>query len=208
MRYTIANQHINYYLEHGFIEFEEVIDQNLLEEAKNKLPKIIDTTSSNSIYKTGRDLFRNDFLFQKISKNSNLAHIAKDLTGAKYLQLAFDQVYSSNNFFKESDSLEEYFSFQNLKCIAIIRLDHSTTLDYSENFQAPMQFANVVFVNPHRTFDLSSLQKENQCLFFIGYASDRTVYKCNPSDLNNSNLKRFGYCFGDRLQEEHHPIVS
>jgi len=207
MRYTIANQHINYYQEHGFIEFEEIIDRSILEDANKKISKIVDTTDPTSVYKTGRDLFRNDYSFKKISTNSNLAHIAKALTGAKYLQLAFDQVYASNKFFKLEGALEDYFSFQNLVCIAIIRLDHST-FDYSEHFQVPMQFANVVFVNPERTFDLSSFQNEGQSLFFIGFASNRTVYKSNPIDLNNSNLKRFGYCFGDRLKEEHHPIVS
>jgi len=207
MRYTIANQHINYYLEHGFIEFEEIIDHNLLEDANEKLPKIIDTTNPISIYKTGRDLFRNHFLFEKISKNPNLAHIAKALTGEKYLQLAFDQVYSSNDFFDSEGCFEDHFSFQSLACIAIIRLDNST-LASSENFQAPMHFANIVFVNPQLTFDLTPLKNKGQSLFFIGYSSKRTVYKCNPKDLNNSNLKRFGYCFGDRLKEEYHPIVS
>jgi hypothetical protein len=206
MRYTITNQHINYYIDKGFIEFEEIIEIDLLNDAKNNLNALVDISTPLSIYQTGRDLFRKNKTFEQLAKNHSLTKLVKALTHENKLMLAFDQIYKSANIFSNKDRFEKYFSFQNLTCLVICKLDKNE-ISYSDNFQVPAKFSNIVFVNPQIEFDLSSLQAKEQYLLLIGYGSNKTIYIHNPNDLNNSFLKRFGYGYGDKLDQAHHPYL-
>lgn len=188
MRYSITNQHINFYIEHGYIEFEELISEDLFISCQKEYETLTHAQDSKTVYLKGRDIWRSSLPFQTLAKNKSIASIVQQLNKQSRLRLAFDQISVSN--LDEKKPLESFFSFQGLVCIVVFYLDKK------EN--------SCSFVHPKHPF----LSKEDStCTYMIGYSSEKALYKSNEQDVNNHFLKKFGYAFGDPLKEEFHPIV-
>lgn len=188
MRYSIANQQINFYVEHNYIEFEEIIPEELILACREEFSSLINDKDPKTIYLQGRDIWRKSNSFKKIATNKNLASIVQQLCKRTKLRLAFDQISLCN--LEEDKPLESLFSFQELECVVVFYLDSK------EN--------NCTFINPKHPF----IPKEDcSFLYMIGYAPFKTLYVLNEQDVNTHYLKKLGYAFGDRLKEEFHPIV-
>lgn len=208
MRYTISNQHINYYIEHGYIEFEEIFPQGHIESFVEKISPLVDLSTDKSLYETGRDIWRKNPMAKKIATDNTLVHIAKTLTKSRYLRLAFDQMYKSTYFIPAEKNLESTFSFQNLTSLCFLRLDKSAKKDDLSPPYIPTAFGQVTFVNPQKAFSYAPTLASDTLLYCIGYGGQRTLYVHNLSDFHNYYLKQYGYSFNDHLRDPHHPVVS
>lgn len=137
MKFVIAKEHRDFFHEHGFIQFDDLIKENELVEIqeilKNKLLKM----RPNEAFHLGRDLWRKEETFRKLVMRKRFAEIASSLMNESYFRLAYDQLLvSSSNIYRlrpeedpythwlEKDkTLNEISSFQGIKCGLMISLD-------------------------------------------------------------------------------------
>ncbi|MGD2169137.1 MAG: hypothetical protein PVI40_02715 [Chlamydiota bacterium] len=205
MRYTITNQHINFFLEHGFIDFEDVFTEKEKKELYIEASGLREDISSSDLYKKGRDLWRTNAIFKNFAFKKSLAKIASELTGINSLRLAFDQLYFADQLFSENDSLGSYFSFKRLACMVLIQANET---DFSKNTLFSNSPLGCTFIQPYKALPLEDLQKPDSVTYMLGFCPVKTLYVKNELDPNTHFLKQFGYTFGDFLLDEYHPIIS
>lgn len=220
MKLTVLNQHLAFYQQNGFIEFEDVISledlEKLTTEIDLKLAKRLEIpsnklikTPSYDIYRKGRDLFRDSDLIKSYSLKRNYAEIAKTLSNSNSLRIAYDQAIYSNkvseNPLMEMASLEEISSFQGIVCGLIIRLNDIE--DSEELAFLPSKKGNITFFKPNTPLPLKYLFDKKNKFFMIVYSMIKSIYKLNEHDPNKNYLKKFGYVFGDLLKDKFHPVV-
>jgi hypothetical protein len=98
MHHTVLNQHLEFFIENGYIGFEELVD-----------PWEIELTP-------GRDLWRTNEAVAKLTCSRKLARIVVQLLKRRPIRLAFDQLMTGG-----SGTLEEISSVQGLECGLLIQ---------------------------------------------------------------------------------------
>ena len=191
MQYLILDSQINFFLAHGYIEFEDVFSLDEISELEKEIDTLL---KSDNSYGNARDLFRKSEILKKITFSKKISSIVSNLTKRTSLKVASDQVfYSSNNPFDKEVSLDDINSFQSLVCAVVIRFSSDQN--------------SLLFISPDLLINFEELFSEGDKFYMVVYGDDRTIYKQNLKDPNVNFLKKFGYAFGDPLKKEFHPIV-
>lgn len=200
MKYAILDAHINYFRQNGFIEFEDILSIQNLENLKNDLEKksIMNTSFDSS----RRDLFRSSDAIKKIAFNTTITSILKSLTKRQSLRLIFDQIFLKKDNTLKTFSLSPSTSFQGLIGGIIINIDPNqiTSNNLNKKYSS-------IFINDTISINLENIFLDSEAFLLIAYGELKTVYKHNQSDHETNSIKKFGYSFGDVLKDETHPIV-
>lgn len=185
MHFALAPQHLEYYYRNHMIEFEELLSE---EEAHALCNEVIENNLS------GRDVWRKNKLFQKVSLRKQLAEIAANLTKKYPLRIGYDQLLFVADALKEV-TLSEMSSIQGLVGGCILHLtdgkNHKIGSGTFFGKNTPILFEELC---------------ENTHLLIV-YAEESSIYTFQESDPYTHALKKLDYVFGDRLKNTTHPIL-
>jgi|GEM_PF-6915957 len=199
MRITLSSSHIAHYKEHCQVEFEELLTDDVADQAA----RIIKEEYLD--FSEGHDLFRKNKFFQKIAHKKALAGIGAELTGKRPVRLLFDQVISSAHDscmpFYQLVKMRKIASFQGTNFGLLFRLT-----DGEEG--TPEKKGNGVYIAPYQEVEFSELIEEpDQLYYLVVYGEIDTRYIYNETDPFTNQFKKDGYAFGDVLKDRTHPII-
>ncbi len=229
MKFAVDSYHFDHFNKHGFIELEGLFKEGqlfelkqLIREALAKRAKIsiqnISQANPEALFLNCRDFWRENDSLRKIILNTNLGHIAAELTNQRPLRIGFDLYLpspASNPQFKETaysqflhkkGSLNELFCVQGIECGLLICLESGST-PHAELSLFSQVMGNGVYFNPTCAIDFQDLTPPGAYLL-ITYVKDFAVYISQPNDPHPHSLKRCEYQFGDRLNDKSNPIVA
>jgi hypothetical protein len=205
MQTIVTSQQINHFAQFGWIEFEKFFSEEecaalhsaILGAVAQRLGtdvKKLSRCSDQQLYLNARDCWRNAPLLKQFFCNKRCTFIAGSLTNKQAMLLACDQWIPPKTSL-EPLRLNAHMSCQNIACGCLLSLDGA-------------QAGNARFFHPDRLplFRLRDIETESQIA--VVYANLNSVYIHNPMDPCNSDLKRYGYSFNDRLKSEYHPFCK
>jgi len=199
MQAIVTSQQISHFTQFGWIEFEKflsdeecaAIHSSILNAVAERLQanvKKLSRYTNQELYLNARDCWRNAPLLKHFFCSKRCTFVAGSLVNKQAMLLACDQWIPSKTVL-EPLRLNDHMSCQNLVCGCLLLLDGP-------------QAGYARFFHPDR-FPLTA---DSQIA--IIYAGINSVYIHNPKDPCNSDLKRYGYSFGDRLDSERHPFCK
>ncbi len=203
MRFGVAPEHLEFYYQNHFIEFEDLLTKEEVTELKKNLDNSTIT----------RDLFRTDPGIKRIVLRHKLAEIVSNLMKIKHFRIGYDILLKSgDNPFKEPTTLKEMSCIQGIVCGFILSLtEEPNTLikqEASPLCPLPHKQGSGVFFSPETPISFENLfSLSNQTHLLIVYAIEKAVYQLAEADPYTHELKKIGYGFGDRLQNDTHPMV-
>ena len=235
MRFEISQQQLNFFVKHGYIEFENLIlqedakrlSQALDQTLERRSAGLIDEKTPLTLYANGRDLFRDSPYIRSFATRRKLSMVASQLIQKNSIRLAFDQAIRTgrNNLtsqqifphiYAERTRLDQISCFQGLYLALIISLNYDNK-DREEDIRIeeidqlipyPRKFGRCLFIRRDIPLYLEPLfQRTDRSFYLIAYAQPKTLYILNENDPNTQILKKLGYAFGDHLKDEFHPIV-
>jgi hypothetical protein len=217
MRFKVTGDHRKVLEKQKFIEFEDLFTPEQLDEVSKHVDQVlaqrtrqlIDTQSSDELYKVGRDLWRDDKVIENFSCNRGLAGLAAQLFHQKALHLAFDQALRTTlrpGFIAGSPAtIQQRSCIQPLAGSVLIQL--SGTFN---NFLSmlPKKRENIVVIAPGLIIPWEIFFQEPQHSFLlITYAPSKALYISEKTDIHVHGLKKLGYAFGDNLNTDRHPLL-
>ncbi|MCH9614838.1 MAG: hypothetical protein SP1CHLAM54_00540 [Chlamydiia bacterium] len=163
MQFAITKDHMNYFREHGYVSFEDLLKEDELAEILHH-------------YQRGaRDAWRHNEKLKKIVCKRSFSNLAKEIFQVDTLRLAYT----------------EY-------------TDHVTPLDETSSVQyltgALILGENPTMINTETDFECGPS-------LVIAFCSSVAVYVKNDADPHTHDLKKMGLVFGDRLQNDTHPLL-
>ncbi|MGE5196293.1 MAG: hypothetical protein ACM3JI_03060 [Anaerolineae bacterium] len=178
MRFALASEHQDFFSKHHYIEFEDLISLNDVENLKQSIETTLakrlhckvqdlDNRSEQDLYKAGRDLWREDLNIKKTLFRPEICEIASSLFSKNPLRLGFDQAFRSSSF-KREDLFKPPLSLQEISCLKdlcgafIVRLsEDAPSLDRFNHdvpkkasfgrdffFPHPQKRENLLFLSP------------------------------------------------------------
>ena len=216
MRFKVTGDHRKVLEKQKFIEFEDVFTLDQIDELSQHVDavlgkrarQLIETQSSEELFKVGRDLWRDDELIKNISCNRGLAGLIAQLFHQKKLYLAFDQALRTTLRPGSTEgspaTIQQRSSIQPLAGGVLIQLAGTS----NPLSMLPKKRENAVIISPELIIPWEIFfQEPSQSYLLITYAPDKALYIAEKRDLHVHALKKLGYVFGDKLNTDHHPLL-
>lgn len=234
MKLSTAKEHRDFFQKNGWIEFDEFISQERLEQSHKALeqvladrlkasPETLRLMPSEKLFLQGRDVWRSHPILHKLATHVRFAEIASELIGKKPLRLGYDQflfspiegnhVNGSRFFLATPASLEMVSCIKEVECGLICALDDVKRNEDEEVITEgadifPRKRGNAIYFKPDLMVNWRRLDAHlGQAFYMVVYTSAVSFYILQPQDLHTHSLKRLGYFFNDRLNDKLHPIV-
>lgn len=234
MRFSLTHQQSSYFTDNGFIEFDELLSddvirrlrQELKQEVSKRLNYSFERCSAEQIYRAGRDLWRENDYISKLVRKVGISGLAAEVFHEQPLRLAYDQCICGGLPFEDGQSLEEMSSIQGLVGGLLICVDGDLEREEkAESTERKLRRSvedaepdpidvfsphrgSAIFFAPDRPLIKDSLAHDpRRCYLLIAYATMRPVYVRRAGDPHAHGLKDYDYVFGDTLKEETHPLV-
>lgn len=239
IKFAISKDQRLHFEKHHFLEIEEILTNDQLQYLKDEINRLSNLSSSKidewetlseaeKQFASGRDLWRKSNIIKKFALDKQLAKIASELTGQKFLRLGYDQFFPSIVIKKSLGGLEKtmtrysYWLKKNapigeLSCIQGIVCGLLLCLNAPEaEMRVPaiddsifsLKAGNIVFFSPLKHIDFSELPtRPGQEFFLLTYAEKRAIYIPNENDPQLHAFKQLGYVFGDRLNDSLNPVL-
>jgi hypothetical protein len=226
MHFALARQHLDFFHQHHYIEFEDLLSLAETQTLNQELIKILEIchhitpdnltkTDLKSLYLSGYDMWRCSSTIKKFILRPQFAEIASNLTKVRPLRIAFDQFFSScdasDPLFKKPITLHEMSCIQGIVCGCLLQLSSSkqNSSETSEGFiPIPKKAGSGIFFSPDLPLSFDYLiHTSNMQQLLIVYAEDKSLYTYLETDPHTHTLKKLGYVFGDRLKNATHPIL-
>jgi hypothetical protein len=199
MQTIVTSQQTNHFAQFGWIEFEKFLSADecaairsaISETVAQRLHievKKLSRCPEKQLYQTARDCWRSAPQLKHLFCSKRLVSTAASLTNKQSMLLACDQ-WIPPGITLDPLHLNDHLSYQNLICGALLILEGDLA-------------GHARFFHPDRLPITAASQ------IIIAYGSIQTVYIHNPMDPCNSDLKRLGYSFGDRLNTDHNPFCK
>ena len=219
MKFTIADDHQDYFQENHRIEFEGFLTEEDIYNLKQEIESVIAERLQASqekvlqrppykLFEAGRDLWRNSDEIRKTSCRRTFGEVVFLLTGQKPLRLGYDQFFPAlkssvfpvqdtySKWLQTPSTLKEVSCVQDVVCGVLLCLTGDTTS------------GNVIFLAPEAPIDfLETLDLREHSYYLIVYTKAKSVYIHNKLDPHFPDLLQWGYNFGDRLKDELNPII-
>lgn len=203
MKLTIHTQHRDFYLENHYVEFEGILSPREIEELKEALneafasrlncrPQMVEKKAASALFEEGHDLWRSSLALKKIEVGPKFPHIAHELIQVKPLRLAFDQYFPSGASFASDLTFAEISCIRGLLCGVLVHLSGEKA-------------GNGIYIAPEYVFK-NNPEDLNRYLL-IAYSHSTSLFTLNENDSHVHSLRRFGYNFGDRLNDKKHPLI-
>lgn len=225
----VVDEHREYFLQNKVIEFEELLSNAQLEKLRHSLESALAAKmqishtqfgkqSSSDLYKAGYDLWRENEGLKKLIFIKWWAEIAGFLTRTRTVRLLADQLFinppkilsldaaakqQTPLLIQETKPLKECFSFQGLIAGLLLCLEKPSPAAGDE---IPRQPGNGVFFAPDAPFPMGNYVNQG-CYLLILYGEAKSQYIHNSQDVHCHELKKYGYVFGDKLEERTHPTL-
>lgn len=185
MKQYITEQQSAFYTKNGFIEFA----------IPHKLP---DVSLKRDLWRERNELER--FLVKK------LGPMALNLTGKKQLRLAADQWITAENKPKKPAPIQEIFCIQHLIIGASICQNPIAPEKRAQLGLLPLPSSaeNILFFRTNVILDWKHLEQD---IYIALFALPNAVYIHNEKDPHAHFLKELGLHFGDRLENNTHPLI-
>ncbi|MGR3974068.1 MAG: hypothetical protein QRY72_05835 [Candidatus Rhabdochlamydia sp.] len=216
MPFKIESKQRQFFHLNGYIEFESLFDHKAIttltfhtdQTVIKRLPTQLLQTPAPSLYKAGRDLWRDNTSLRKYMMMRSLAEVASDLTLKPSIRTGCDQLFRTSNVLSPSflplSSLSSLMSISPIIGGFLIRLVEGP----SSSCWIPHQVGSGVFLSSSHEFEWQELlQLPNQSFLLLCYTNDKALYIHQPLDPNTHTLKQQGYGFGDHLNNLHHPMI-
>lgn len=198
MKQILTTQQEAYFTKHGYIELEGLaLDLDAL---RALFP---------DKYELGRDLWRTRPALEALLLRK-IGPFAVALSGKTQLRLAFDQWLPGNFHFDKMAPCKDLFSVQGLAVCCLLSFAE-VPLPRAANLgilPLPSHKGHLLFFKPTLLLDWPKLARTGAELYLSAYALPASVYVQNPKDPCTNSLKPLGYGFGDRLNNQSHPIIS
>jgi len=219
MKYILTSDHLHFFSQHHFIEFEDLLSmeeidhyRKILDESLSKRLKVpLQKVSCDTLFMHGRDLFRKNEDIKKFASRKVFAEIGAQLFNEKILRLASDHYFRSEKN-TSSDVLSSSLSLQQLNCFQ--RISGGLLFNFCQQdlssalFPFPIKKRSGVFLSPILKLNFSSFFAHPHSSFFlITYGPEKLIYTLSQTDPHTHDLKKLGYVFGDAVQTTTHPIV-
>ncbi len=217
MRFKIVGAHREFFQKNGFIEFESLLSHDeisLLTSSADKmleqrLSGKLDFRSCEEMFRVGHDLWRHDTAFRKCALSYQQFNLAAELFKKPTLHLAFDQLLRTTTLpgfpGRVPASLHQVSSIAPLAGALLFHL--SAAPPPSELI--PRRPENGMFLSPDLIIPWQLFfELPHQSYLLIVYAPPGARYILQKNDPHTHSLKKLGYAFGDKLQAEHHPLLT
>lgn len=213
MKFSLAREHLHFFNQHGYVEFEGIISTQKLQQVLHGIRKEnFDSTQQH--YEKHHDLWRR---YPEIRKNlfhRDPTSIVATLSLTKPLRIGCDQLIPKGFHHEKPLTLKDMTSIQGVVGGYLLCLqdcpDEVVTQPVTEEEAPPVmapfstQAGNMVFVAPDIAIDFTLMPCDHLLVIFVG---PKAVYRHNPHDPHTHEFKKLGYVFGDRLQEKELPTV-
>ncbi|MFQ5729000.1 MAG: hypothetical protein ACE5GN_01395 [Waddliaceae bacterium] len=225
MKFTIEDDHRDYFQKNHRIEFEGVLTDEdtfrlkqeiecvLAERLQVSQEKVMRLPASK-LFEVGRDLWRTSNEIKEISCQRAFGEVASLLTDLRSLRLGYDQflpvvkpsVFPSQDTYlkllQTSATLKEISCLQNLACGLLLCLTGGAPPGDQDSSR------NVIFLAPEApVIFLETLNLREHSYYLIVFTKAKSVYIHNKRDPHSHGLLQWGYHFGDRLKDELNPII-
>jgi hypothetical protein len=225
MKFAPAKEHRAFYAQHGWVEFEGLIESEEVEKINHEIDQIlyrrmemtekfIAKAPAQEVFMHGHDLWRESLPLQRLCCRRSHAQISVDLFGTPLIRLGSDQLFPGA--WKSSSeaplSLLALSSFQDVIGGIVFCLRGGYHHDRGQIPRPitpyPCAPGNAIFFPGHIPLELSTLlaAREDRYLMVV-YTPQKTLYLRREEDPHNHALKRIGYGFGDHLDNERHPMI-
>lgn len=228
-RYAVESAHVQFFRDHGFVEFEDLLDAGQIESLREAVygslsrraackPYEVDGRPNDQLLQLGRGLSSENEVLRRTVRSKRLAEVAAALCNAQVLHLGYDQAFVSGRSFQSKHltnaaSLEELSSCQGQACALLLNLGEeagSAAPVPGEGSEACNVFTqvpgNAVLISPQLPINWDLLlHRTDACYFLIAYVGGKGRYLKNPRDWAPSSWVDAGYANGDVLDPEHHP---
>ncbi len=220
MRFSILNEHLDFFHKHRSIAFQDLISseerESLSKEIERRLQKLsgklpLSERSNKDLWQLGRGLSKEiPGIAQWISR-SHLGKIAAELFKKNLIRLAYDQVLMTRQ--AEDLPYQEPFSLADISSIdpilggalLCIEFPSSETELPDLTHQIP---GYVTFLDASYPIPFPELFKmKNICCLLICFTQQKARYKLETKDYHTHLLKKEGYAFGDLLLNTTHPLL-
>lgn len=185
MKFSVSLDQRNYLNNHGFVPFFNILNESERVLLKGSIPK-------ETSFTKGRDLWRTSPAIKQIVFSKRLIDLVFSLTQKKPIRLGFDQ------YIPEKGDLKKVFGEELLQ-------NRSSINPLKGLFLIDLNSGDGYFVLPSCPLFNESL--EDHPYFLIGYGDQHSQYLYEERDPQLHFLKSLGYVFGDKLNDELHPIL-
>jgi hypothetical protein len=240
MKFATAKEHRNFFQKQGWIEFEGLLSSDQLALANQAIDQVLaerlnipserlQLLPSEKMYLQGRDIWRSNFVVQKLATQMRFAEIVAELIEKKPLRLGYDQFFPSrqqasyaqepssiySHFLEQIASLEEVSCLRGVACGLLLALGgkkENASLEKKTSFEGidvfPNQPGNVIFLQPAALVNWDCLYAHpGQRFYMIVYTLSSAYYQLQLKDPHTHALKRLGYVFNDKLSDKLNPII-
>jgi hypothetical protein len=223
MRFAISSAQLQFFLQHHYIEFDDLITaqdvatlkengQALVAKRLKTSPSKLNQFSNTDLFMAGRDSWRENSEAQKILFRPKLGQIATTLFQEKHLQMGYDQWIQTSAAPSPIDqffSLEQISSFNHISGGLIINLGTPLEITGSYVFcPVPKKPGSGLFLSPKLLLDWKTLFNTPHLeLLLLVYCPMGVRYTLNSHDPHVHALKRKGYVFGDQVSTLTHPLL-
>ena len=210
MPIEIPQAQINYFDEHGYLELEDYLTESQVASLHAIIETHIDTTSFDTAYMTGHDLWRKDPAIKKIAFNRDLANIFSELTKVRPLRFGFDQILYAKDtskfpFTKQPTALKDMCSLGPPAGGVLINLSKSMPQTEEPLPHAP---GSILLFKDKLPISFPTLLGEPGGIFLlIAYCHVKPLYIECKNDPHLHYLKSLGYTMGDHLTLDTHPLL-
>ncbi len=219
MRIAILDEHLKFFQQNGSIIFEDLFTDDEIAAFQNLVKEVSferRATSADSLFLTGRDLWRDADEIKKTIQSRRFACIASKLSQTKPLRLGYDHYFprvDENNkdiyqqFFSTGSTLQEISSIQGIVCGLFICLSKAVNEEKSDSF-LPLEPGAALFVKPDQPVNFNEIiNNEGSSYYLVVFTSTQALFIVNRSDLGAKKFIELGYNYGDRLKDNLNPII-
>lgn len=226
MKFAITNDHLRFYRDNGWLALETFLSVEQQRQVKDGIEAALlyrlgpnwKAQSADTLFFEGHNLHCDSDAIRRVASQRRLASVIAELFDCLPLRLGCDLFLPSNGnakegienpygkFLKQEKSLKDFTSIQGTCGALLLCIEAPLEADPEGFF--PSGRGEAVLVGPNKPLNLSFLnQKESGAYLLVTYAEEIAIYLRNEKDPHLHSYKKWGYAYGDKLGEPHHPII-
>lgn len=214
MRFFLTDDQKEFFQKHRYLEIEELFPLEKI----TQIEKLCDETLTKRLHVKnapleafiqGYDLWRDNKELKEILHKRSLIKIIADLFDVFPLRIAFDQYLKATS---PTPPIQTTWSLEELSCIKPLSGSLLIPLAFSKplksHFPFPQKIGNILFLAPDYPIPWPLLfALEDLKLLIVNFAPEKALYQKEIRDPHQHVLKKWGYVFGDSLNNQHHPLL-
>lgn len=213
MRFFVTDDQKEFLQKHRFIEIEGLLSLEKIAQieklSEQTLAKRLGTKNPLiEPFLQGYDLWRDNKELKELIYKRSFIKVIADLFNVFPLRIAFDQYikHSLAPPIRTTWALEELSCIKPLAGSILIPLSFSKPL--KSHFPFPKKLGNILFLAPDYPIPWPLLfTLEDLKLLIVNFAPEKALYQQETRDPYQHVLKKWGYVFGDCLNNQDHPLL-